>query len=296
MDATTIEAVVGLMEQDKTLEADGNLGRRLNVIDLLNYLSNHPPASYQDEAYQLADQRLGVLKDRLTAINTALYERLRTQIREKQLTPEQLRQEFNSFTDYQPQVPTPARAGTDDLDSLLDGILELQSYSYLTDPPQPNMVPYVPTPARVVLEAVDRLELKPDDLFYDFGSGLGRVVLLANLISGVRAKGIEISSVLNQHASEFADKLALSNVSFVNADVRETDYTDGSVFFMYTPFTGDILRGVLDQLHKQAQVRPLRICSYGPNTNSIAYEPWLQAATEDVYDMFRPVVFHSVQG
>lgn len=283
------------MEQDKSLEAESNLGRRLNVIDLLNYVSNHPPANYQDEAYQAADARLGVLKNRLSSINTALYERLRAQIREKQLTSDQLRQTFNNFTEYKVGAPAPARAGTDDLDSLLDGILELQSYQYITDSLQPDMIPYVPTPARVILEAVDRLELKRDDVFYDLGSGLGRVVMLANLISGVQAKGIEISTVLHQHACQFAEKMALSNVSFLNADVRAADYSDGTVFFMYTPFTGDIFRSVLDRLHEQAQTRPIRICSYGPNTTSIAYETWLQADTEDVYDMFTPVVFRSNQ-
>jgi hypothetical protein len=119
--------------------------------------------------------------------------------------------------------------------------------------------------------------------------------MLANLVSGVQAKGIEISTVLHQHACDFANKLNLSNVNFLNADVRAADYSDGTVFFMYTPFTGDIFRSVLDRLHEQAKARPIRICSYGPNTTSIAYETWLQADTDDVYDMFTPVVFRSHQ-
>ena len=43
------------------------------------------------------------------------------------------------------------------------------------------------TPARVILELVDRARPRPDQLFIDIGSGLGLVPLLVHLLTGVRA-------------------------------------------------------------------------------------------------------------
>jgi predicted RNA methylase len=145
----------------------------------------------------------------------------------------------------------------------------------------------------VVLEAVDKLNLKPDDVFYDLGSGLGRVVILANLLSGAQARGIEINPVLDEHAREFANRLALPMVTFIKADVREVDFSDGTVFFMYTPFTGEIMDTVLEKLHRQSLKHPLRIATYGPCTMSVSQQEWLHTEAVDINNPFDPVIFHS---
>lgn len=62
--------------------------------------------------------------------------------------------------------------------------------------------------------------------------------------------------------------------------MREADLSAGTVFFLYTPFTGAILRTVLDRLRHEARRRPIRICSYGPCTPLIAQELWLETNSE----------------
>jgi hypothetical protein len=73
--------------------------------------------------------------------------------------------------------------------------------------------------------------------------------------------------------------LHLDRVSFLHQDARVADLSLGTVFYLYTPFTGSILRAVLDRLRREAATRPIRISSYGPCTSVIAEEPWLVAAT-----------------
>jgi hypothetical protein len=48
------------------------------------------------------------------------------------------------------------------------------------------------------------------------------------------------------------------------------------VFYLYTPFSGTILRAVLDSLRREAASRPIRICTFGPCTPTIAEEQWLE--------------------
>ncbi|HEY6941484.1 MAG TPA: hypothetical protein VI238_08445 [Dokdonella sp.] len=69
--------------------------------------------------------------------------------------------------------------------------------------------------------------------------------------------------------------LKLDRVAFFEQDARVADLSTGTVFYLYTPFGGPILRAVLDALRAQASQRPIRVCSYGPCTSAIGGEAWL---------------------
>jgi len=64
------------------------------------------------------------------------------------------------------------------------------------------------------------------------------------------------------------------------------------VFYLYTPFTGDMLRHMLDRLHDEARRRSIRVATLGPCTPAVASEPWLRAASEP--DAGRVTLFRSV--
>ena len=42
------------------------------------------------------------------------------------------------------------------------------------------------------------------------------------------------------------ERLKLERVTFIQQDARAADFSGGTVFYLYTPFTGSILRSVLD--------------------------------------------------
>ena len=86
------------------------------------------------------------------------------------------------------------------------------------------------------------------------------------------------------YAEQCAQALNLTRVTFINRDARAADYADGTIFFMYTPFTGQMLQAVLDKLHTEAQTRPIRIAAYGPCTSHVTQQSWLQPTVCQAFD------------
>jgi hypothetical protein len=294
MDIATLESILSTFENDPTLEIETNLIRRLSVIDLIEFAEGHNRAYSPHTDFAAVDGRLADFKKKLLTINARIFDRLRIQIREGAVTPEALRREFDRYTDYSAEQKGTKHVGSDALDALFDAVLELDPYPRYTPPTEPNMVVYYPTPARAVLDMVDNAVLKPDDVFYDLGSGVGRVVILVNLASGAKAKGVEFNPDLHQYACDYADKLGLTDVEFINADAQKVDYSDGTVFFMYTPFTGELMQAVLRQLWQTAQKHPIKVCAFGPCTSTLADQKWLRSDAENVYNANAITIFHSL--
>jgi len=69
--------------------------------------------------------------------------------------------------------------------------------------------------------------------------------------------------------------LNLSSATFVHQDARAADLSRGTIFYLYTPFTGSVLRTMLESLEREAAGRRIRVCTYGPCTRTVAAEPWL---------------------
>ena len=183
--------------------------------------------------------------------------------------------------------------GYDNLDILINGLFHAEAMPEQTLPLEPEMVYFQKTPARVVFELVEHYPFSREDVFFDLGSGLGQVAMLINLLTGVSAKGIEFEPAFCDYAGNCAAELHLPNVTFINADARKTDYSEGTVFFMYTPFRGEILRDVLALLRKESLHRKITLVTYGPCTAEVALQNWLIPATPAGKDMYRLCVFSS---
>jgi len=125
------------------------------------------------------------------------------------------------------------------------------------------------------------------------GSGLGQVTILINLLAGITARGIEFEPAFCDYAGDCAANLSLSNVTFINADARKADYSEGTVFFMFTPFRGEILQEVLEMLRKESLRRKIKIITYGPCTPLVAFQNWLNFATPGGNDLYRLGFFSS---
>jgi len=132
-------------------------------------------------------------------------------------------------------------------------------------------VPYLPAAIDDVLAALAGVPVGPTDVFVDIGSGLGRVVLLAHLLTGAKGVGIEIQKGLVQAARHVASELGLADVSFRRADAAELEL-EGTVFFLYSPLTGEPLRRVLISLRNLAERQRIVICTVGL---SLHHESWL---------------------
>jgi hypothetical protein len=167
-------------------------------------------------------------------------------------------------------------SGYDWLDEVASGILALAEPDAETTAPDAEMVFYQPTPARHVFDLLDRAALDEEDVLVDLGSGLGHVVLLTAIFCAARSVGIEWQPAYVDTARRSAADLNLSRATFVHSDVRSADLSSGTVFYLYTPFTGAILRDVLAALRKESTRRAIRLCTFGPCTQALAAQTWLR--------------------
>jgi SAM-dependent methyltransferase len=173
-----------------------------------------------------------------------------------------------------------------DRDAWTDELLGIES----PPPDIPDLphgsVPYLPCSVEEILAMVLEVPLKPDDDFVDLGSGLGRVAILAHLLSGARARGVEIQEHLVRSGRARCVELDLP-VSFVRANAAEVDL-DGSIFFLYAPFNGEMLARVLRRLEDVARRKPIVLCTVGLELRGV---PWLRprktsSVTLTLYDSY----------
>jgi hypothetical protein len=126
-----------------------------------------------------------------------------------------------------------------------------------------ELITYVPSGVAPIVQAVLDASLGPEDVFIDLGSGLGKAVMLAHLLSGARARGVEVQPALAAHADECASRLGLREVTFSVDDARDAELSNGTVFFLYLPFTGSVLARVLERLREVAAQRTILVCALG---------------------------------
>jgi Histone methylation protein DOT1 len=180
--------------------------------------------------------------------------------------------------------------GYDYLDVLVNGIFQFTSPDGKIVELTEEMVSYQPTPARRIFELISRISLTEHDIFVDLGSGMGHVPLLVAICTEANCIGIELEKAYVDCARLCARGLNLANVTFIQQDARSADFSQGTVFYLYTPFTGAILRDVLDSLRDEASRREIRICTYGPCTTTVAKEHWLEAI--DPVELDQIALFH----
>jgi hypothetical protein len=252
------------LEQDRSLDEPDRLSLRVEALDRLEVYLNGDQST-EEVIYH----RARALSARLEAANSELYRAIRREIQNGAG-----RDTLLSWTHKSGVVQG---EGYDFLDELIVGVFEFEEPGVEPVPLAPEMVFYQPTPARHIFDLIDRTALTGRDVLVDLGSGLGHVPLLASICTPARSIGIELKSAYIDCARRSAHGLNLNNVTFLQQDAREADFSAGTVFYLYTPFTGTILRAVLDSLRREASRRQIRICTFGPCTLTIAEEQWLEA-------------------
>jgi SAM-dependent methyltransferase len=130
-------------------------------------------------------------------------------------------------------------------------------------------------------------------VFYDLGAGLGRPTILAHLVSGAKARGVELSGELCGLARASAADLNLTGVAFIKGDAREVDNSEGTVFFLFTPFKGEIFRQVFARLYERSRAGSIRIATYGPCTLWAVKRPWLRKIGNYPLNNFNLALFES---
>jgi hypothetical protein len=299
MTVSAIRSYVGGIEQDPSLCEENNFDQRIEVIDFIGFQiidqiekllqnTDHP------ESLILLRSRAEKLRDELEEIDKKLFQKLLAAIRTKPSAGNEFKDLIAQYVDLNSDHPHhQEEPGYDNLDIFINGLSLFQAMPEQTKILEPDMVGYQKTPARVVFELVERAHFRREDVFFDLGSGLGQVAILVKLLAGITVKGIEFEPAFCDYARDSAADLNLSNVTFINVDARKADYSDGTIFFMYTPFKGEILDEVLEALRKESLGRKIRIVTYGPCTARVARETWLDFAAPGDSNIYKLGVFSS---
>jgi protein-L-isoaspartate O-methyltransferase len=188
---------------------------------------------------------LASLHEAVRATSLSAHAALRAQIAAGSLSRTALRRLFDDM----PRL---------ERDHLVEEVLGI-AYPPLEEPePVPELIAYAPSGYDEIVHALDVTGLQPGDRFLDIGSGLGKAVMLAALLTGAISSGVERDPNLHALAQSAARSLNLDNARFEQADALEMVMADVDVVFMYLPFTGTTLARVLRRLLEAGRARPAR--------------------------------------
>ena len=277
----SLPALLARLEADRDLRAPERWRERGNALERLDAC-----LTFAETAPHGAIARARALQAELAAIERAFCADLRGAIRRGE-RPAWLLEQVRECARGSAFAPDQFDAR----DSIVADLLELEEPAASLAAAERDLVPYQPTPARHIFDFLARAAPQAGEVVVDFGSGLGHVPLLSAICTEATCVGIEREPAYVAVAQRAARALGLRNVRFEAKDVRDADLSDASLCYLYTPFTGAVLRGVLDALRKQARRRALRIATFGPCTAVVARESWLEV--EGVCDVRRPVLFRA---
>lgn len=297
-DIREIELQLEDIEGDDNLYEKASFGSRLEALDAIEFavlerVEGMLAAGGPADALLSLRQRAESARSRLEATDEKLFRHLRAAIRSGALRGAELRRQLEAYAGSGRGKRCQHGGAYDSLDALIGGVFLAEAAPREVVEREPEMVAYQPTPAHIIFELVERADFRKRDIFYDVGSGLGQVVMLAHLLSGVAAKGIEYDPAYCEYARRCAEALNLSGIEFVHADAREADYADGTVFFLYTPFEGRMLQQVLERLRGEAKARTIRVYTYGPCTFAVSHQDWLAPVGQMAHHVDRLAVFES---
>lgn len=129
-----------------------------------------------------------------------------------------------------------------------------------------HAVRYQPSSAALVKEAIDRLDIDLSDLtFIDFGSGKGRVVLLAAAYPFKSVVGVELSRELHEIARQNVQRAPLrpkdsGKISLACQDVTDFSLPDSDLLcYLYNPFGPAVLAPLAERLSTHSSQRGHRV-------------------------------------
>jgi SAM-dependent methyltransferase len=296
-----IQSYIEAIEKNPLLYEEKNFDKRIDAIDFIEFhvidqIEELLQKKGQPDKLILLKYRAEKVKSELEEIDINLFQTLQANIRTKGYPGKEFKNLINEYFDFSLDYNQHLeKSGYDNLDIFINGLFPFQNVPEQTKDLEPEMVYYQKTPARIVLELVEKSNFMKEDVFFDLGSGLGQVAILVNLLAGITAKGVEFEPAFCNYANDCAAGLNLSNVTFINADARETDYSEGTIFFMFTPFKGEIMQEVLELLRKESLLRKIKIITYGPCTAQVALQSWLNFAAPKDDDIYKLGIFSSTE-
>ncbi|SEP21179.1 class I SAM-dependent methyltransferase [Trujillonella endophytica] len=147
--------------------------------------------------------------------------------------------------------------GTDTMSRLQQPDLRVDS------PHQASAHAYIPTRGRAFRKLLRTLRFPPGSVFVDYGSGKGKMLMLATEFEFRRIVGIEYAPELHGIATENVRRLGSprsAQIEPVCADATTYELRDDeNVFYFFNPFAREVLEIVVERIRESLERRPRHI-------------------------------------
>jgi hypothetical protein len=287
------------MEQNPSIYEENRFSERNDALDslefqILDQIEELRSKTTKPDLLIQLKYRAQKIKSALQELDANLFQKLRAKISTEDYRGTKFIRLINEYFDMESfHKENQEKIGYDNLDLFINGLLPIQAMPSCSQALVEDMIAYQKTPARIVFELVNKSQCSKEDVFFDLGSGLGQVAILVNLLAGIVVKGVEIEPDYGKVARDCTRALNLKDLTFLDVDARNADYSEGTLFFMFTPFKGDILKEVLEKLRKESLLRKIKIMTYGPCTAEVALQSWLDLACPHKGDSYELAFFSS---
>jgi hypothetical protein len=137
---------------------------------------------------------------------------------------------------------------------------------------------YEPTPEKVFHSIMGGLGIDYDDYeFVDFGSGKGRVILMASRYPFKKIVGVEFGSELAQSAKSNIEnykdpKQRCKNIKSICMDAVDFELPIGNiVLYFFNPFTSDVMSKIVDKINSSYYEMPrdIVVVYYHPQSSRL---------------------------
>ncbi|RKG73753.1 methyltransferase domain-containing protein, partial [Corallococcus terminator] len=194
----------------------------------------------------------------VTAALDAAGEDVAQRLRTGGLSPAHFREQWEGlgFTEATGRASTAA-------DDWLEGLLRISRITTGQDRPpfgQVNMA----SRAQRISDFLSVTSPGQSDTVYDLGCGNGKFAITVAASSAARVKGVEYGQTYVDSARRNGERFALPNLEFIHADVRDVDLSDGTAFYLYFPFWGEVAHAVARTLGDIARARDITVYASGP--------------------------------
>ena len=149
---------------------------------------------------------------------------------------------------------------------------------------------YQPVPYASFDAAMRHVSVRPgQDVFIDYGCGMGRAVVVAATYPFRQVIGVErspsLSAIARDNVSRATSKLRCGDVSIATTDARDYEVPDNAThIFLFNPFDEAIVMAVLARIHDSIHANPRTVsiiyalpkCRRDP----LADVPWLEVKQE----------------
>ncbi|MBD3351959.1 MAG: hypothetical protein GF364_10785 [Candidatus Lokiarchaeota archaeon] len=120
------------------------------------------------------------------------------------------------------------------------------------------MIPYLPTPSKLIRKVLQSLNFKESAKLYDLGAGDGRVIVMAAEEFGFDSVGYEINKTLYKQALKLIAELPediQNKTKMIHGDMFSVNCSDANILFFYiTPKSHRYLNHIISQCEKGTNI------------------------------------------